>query len=141
MGDLGSIPGLGKSSGGGHGNPLQYTCLENPDGQRSLVDDCPWGHRVRHDRVTKHSTHYQEMPMHRYQSDGSFKLLQIQELYLQLAFTWFSEVSCTQLVLQTFLINFLINTTYYRLKTSGHIRYQLPLFYNIILFLNHFFLN
>ena len=29
-GDLGSIPGLGKSSGGEHGNPLQYSCLENP---------------------------------------------------------------------------------------------------------------
>ena len=30
MGDLGSIPGLGRSSEGGHGNPLQYSCLENP---------------------------------------------------------------------------------------------------------------
>ena len=29
-GDPGSIPGLGRSSGGGHGNPLQYSCLENP---------------------------------------------------------------------------------------------------------------
>ena len=28
--DLGSIPGLGRSPGGGHGNPLQYPCLENP---------------------------------------------------------------------------------------------------------------
>ena len=28
--DVGSIPGSGKSSGGGHGNPLQYSCLENP---------------------------------------------------------------------------------------------------------------
>ena len=28
-GDLGSIPGLGRSPGGGHGNPLQYPCLEN----------------------------------------------------------------------------------------------------------------
>ena len=28
-GDLGSIPGLGRSSGGGHGNPFQYSCLEN----------------------------------------------------------------------------------------------------------------
>ena len=26
----GSIPGLGRSPGGGHGNPLQYSCLENP---------------------------------------------------------------------------------------------------------------
>ena len=28
--DVGSIPGLGKSPGGGHGNPLQYSCLQNP---------------------------------------------------------------------------------------------------------------
>ena len=36
-GDLGSIPGLGRSPGGEHGNPLQYSCLENPHGQRSLL--------------------------------------------------------------------------------------------------------
>ena len=30
VGDLSSIPGLGRSSRGGHGNPLQYSCLENP---------------------------------------------------------------------------------------------------------------
>ena len=29
-GDMGSIPGSGSSPGGGHGNPLQYSCLENP---------------------------------------------------------------------------------------------------------------
>ena len=28
--DMGSIPGLGRSREGGHGNPLQYSCLENP---------------------------------------------------------------------------------------------------------------
>ena len=28
--DAGSIPGSGRSSGGGHGNPLQYSCLEHP---------------------------------------------------------------------------------------------------------------
>ena len=37
VGDLGSIPGLGRSPGGGQGNLLQYSCLENPHGQRSLV--------------------------------------------------------------------------------------------------------
>ena len=30
VGDVGSIPGLGRSLGGGNGNPLQYSCLENP---------------------------------------------------------------------------------------------------------------
>ena len=45
VGDLGSIPGLGRSPGGGHGNPLQYSCLENPHGQRSLAGYNPWGHK------------------------------------------------------------------------------------------------
>ena len=35
--DLGSIPGLGRSPAGGHGNPLQCSYLENPHGQRSLA--------------------------------------------------------------------------------------------------------
>ena len=51
------IPGLGRSSGGGHGNPLQYSCLENSHGQRSLVGYSPWHRRVGHDRVTKHTQH------------------------------------------------------------------------------------
>ena len=45
MEDLGSIPELGRSPGGRHGNPLQYSCLENPQGQRSLVGYSPWGHK------------------------------------------------------------------------------------------------
>ena len=45
VGDLGLIPELGRSPGGGHGNPLQYSCLENPHGQRSLVGYSPWGHK------------------------------------------------------------------------------------------------
>ena len=40
--ELGLIPGLGRSPGGGHGNPLQYSYLENPHGQRSLVGYSPW---------------------------------------------------------------------------------------------------
>ena len=43
VGHLGSIPGLGGPPGGGHGNPLQYSCLENPHGQRSLAGYSPWG--------------------------------------------------------------------------------------------------
>ena len=42
-GEQGSIPGLGTSPAGGHGNPLQYYGLENPHGQRSLAGYCPWG--------------------------------------------------------------------------------------------------
>ena len=43
VGDLGLIPGLARSPGGGHGNPLQYSCLENPHGQRILAGYSPWG--------------------------------------------------------------------------------------------------
>ena len=42
--DVGLIPGLGRSSGGGHGNPLQYSCLENPM-DRILVGYSPWGQK------------------------------------------------------------------------------------------------
>ena len=44
-GDLGSIPRLARSPGGRHGNPLQYSCLENPHGQRSLTSYIPWGRK------------------------------------------------------------------------------------------------
>ena len=43
VGHLSSIHGLGRSHGGGHDNPLQYSCLENPHRQRSLVGYSPWG--------------------------------------------------------------------------------------------------
>ena len=45
VGDVGSIFGLGRSPGGGHGNPLQYSCLENPHRQRSLVGYSPRGRK------------------------------------------------------------------------------------------------
>ena len=38
---VGSIPGSGRPLGGEHDNPLQYSCLENPHGQRSLVGNSP----------------------------------------------------------------------------------------------------
>ena len=44
-GDPGSIPGSGRSPGEGHGYPLQYSCLENPNGQRSLAGCSPRGHK------------------------------------------------------------------------------------------------
>ena len=44
-GDLGSIPGLGRAPGEGHGKALQYSCLENPHGHRSLAGYSPQGHK------------------------------------------------------------------------------------------------
>ena len=43
--DPGLILGVGRSPGGGHGNPLQYSCLENPHGQGSLAGYSPRGHK------------------------------------------------------------------------------------------------
>ena len=53
--DAGSIPGLGRSLGGGNGNPLQCSCLENlMDRGTRWVTAHPWGHkRVGHDLATK----------------------------------------------------------------------------------------
>ena len=44
--DLGLILELGRSPGGGHGNPLQYSYLENPHGQKSQAGYSPRGHRT-----------------------------------------------------------------------------------------------
>ena len=38
----GLIPGLGRSPGGGHGNPLLYSCLQNPMDRGALVGYRPW---------------------------------------------------------------------------------------------------
>ena len=52
--DLDSITGLERSPSGGHGNPLQYSCLENPDRWRSLAGYSVWG--CKESGITKHST-------------------------------------------------------------------------------------
>ena len=51
-GDLGWIPGSERSPGGGHGNPFQYSCLENPHGQRHLVGYSPWGRKKNQTRLS-----------------------------------------------------------------------------------------
>ena len=58
VGDLGKIPELGRSPGGAHGYPLQYSCLENPHGQRSLAGYSPRGLKesVTTQRLNTHST-------------------------------------------------------------------------------------
>ena len=43
--DGGLKPGSGRTPGGGHGNPLQYSCLENSMDGRSLVGNRPKGHK------------------------------------------------------------------------------------------------
>ena len=45
VGDPGSVPELGRSPGEGNGYPLQGSCLENSNGQRSLADYSQWTHK------------------------------------------------------------------------------------------------
>ena len=45
VGDLGSIPGLQRYPGEGHGKSFQYSCLENPHEQRSLAGCSAWGRK------------------------------------------------------------------------------------------------
>ena len=54
--DAGSIPGSGRSLGGGHGNPLQYSCLENP------MDSGAWWATVH--RVAKSQTQLKRLSTH-----------------------------------------------------------------------------
>ena len=52
-GDLASIPGSGRTPGEGNGNPLQYSCLENPMDRGALQATVHGVARVRHDLATK----------------------------------------------------------------------------------------
>ena len=53
-GTLGSIPGLGRSPGGGNGNPLQYSCLENSMDRGAWRATAHGVKKTRDDRETKH---------------------------------------------------------------------------------------
>ena len=57
-GNPGSIPVSGRFPGEGHGNPLQYSFLKNPHGQRSLAGYSPWGLKES-DTTEQLSTAYQ----------------------------------------------------------------------------------
>ena len=61
---MGSVPGLGRSPGEGNGHPLQYSCLENPRGQRSLAGYSPWGCRVGHNWATNNFWNIAQTQMH-----------------------------------------------------------------------------
>ena len=58
--DTGLIPESGRSPGGGHGNPLQYSRLENCHGQRSLVGCSPWGREELDMTEATYHAHIQE---------------------------------------------------------------------------------
>ena len=61
-GDLGSIPGLGRSPGEGNGNPLRYFCLKNP------LDRGAWQATVHNVHKESDTTEEQNAPTHSVQS-------------------------------------------------------------------------
>ena len=73
--DKGSIPGSGRSPGGGHGNPLQYSCLENPMDRGAW---CATVHRVAKSqtRLNQPSTHSRTITYHVY----TIKKIKIDEI-------------------------------------------------------------
>ena len=70
-GDLGSIPGSGRSSAEGNGNPLQYSRLENPIGRAAWLATVHGISRVGHNLVTKlppqSLSYFREFNSHYYQ--------------------------------------------------------------------------
>ena len=62
--DLDSIPGSGRSPGGGHGNPLQYSCQENPTDRRA------WRATVH--EVAKSRTRLKRLSMHAHNKSNVF---------------------------------------------------------------------
>ena len=62
VGDLGLIPGLGRSPGEGNGNPLQHSCLENPMDRGSWKAAVPGATRVGHNLAAKERERWNWMP-------------------------------------------------------------------------------
>ena len=92
-GDLGSIPGLARSPGGRHGNPLQYSGLENPHGQRSLVGCSLWGCKESDttEQLTHTHTHTHTQLLTRIQAapkSNTFCLLTFLSFFLNFLAMW-----------------------------------------------------
>ena len=91
---MGSIPGPGRSPGGGHGNPLQYSCLENP------MDRGAWRATVH--GVTQSHTRQKRLSTHahvRFKRSSGLRILRWKEM-LQLIFwtTWSSNCASHQYI-------------------------------------------
>ena len=72
-GDLGSIPGWERSPGGGHDNPLKYSCLENP------MDRGAWRATVH--KVPKSWTRLKQLSMHTCIADLQYCVSRVQQVH------------------------------------------------------------
>ena len=87
--DLCLIPELGRFPGGGHGNPLQYSCLENPHGQRRMAGYSLWGRKeldtTERPNVYTHThthTHKNSLSKNKDRSLRWIKYIQIHAVYI-----------------------------------------------------------
>ena len=103
--EVGSIPGLGRSPGRGHGNPLQYSCLENPMDRGAWWPTVHGSQRVGHDRADLACTPSPPVPL------------------------LCPDVCSVHLFLCCHPENWLICTVFQTLEIWGHALYHLCVFY------------
>ena len=93
---MGSIPESGRSPGGGNGNPLLYSCLENPIERGARLQSIGW-QRVRHDwaHTRMHARAHTHTHTHTHTSEGPNSILLTRtEQYRQWKDTWVSSLEC-----------------------------------------------
>ena len=81
--DMGSMPGSGRSPGRGHGNPLEYSCLENPMDRGAWQVTAHW--------VAKSWTRLKQLSKHAYSATVIFPKLQVNVISRLNALQWFSN--------------------------------------------------
>ena len=86
VGDLGLIPGWGRSPGEGKGNPLQYSCLENPTAEEPGELQSMGSQRVRHDWMN--SLHYSQTEAYILPTSGSVGNWRVCKQLLKLHHSW-----------------------------------------------------
>ena len=118
-GDLGSIPGEGRSSGEGNGNPLQYSCLENP------MDRGAWWATVH--GVAKSWTRLSDFTSLYIQIHGKISLEECKLLSLVMSLGCvLHEVGQERVVEVGYLFNLMKNIYFYELKRMTNFHYILP---------------
>ena len=93
--DVGFNPGLGRSPGGRHGDPLQYSCLDNPHGQRSPATYSPWGYKE--SDKTEATQHSQEIHKRSYE-EINIRIISIEVIHRMVRFFFFpGQDKCTHM--------------------------------------------
>ena len=120
--DTGSTPGLGRSPGGGHGNPLQYSCLEN------LVDRGAWQAMV--NRVAKSQTQLKWFSMHSCTYGGKSRN------HLRLGLLWRTFCFCVFNIKIPEILDTWTNHTWTKMSQMWPIIFQTAPFFVVVLWVD-----